>query len=114
MGQLTLCPSGRNSPEPGPNLAPSDSPVSGRHGFTIWGHDAKFIKIGVIPTGGLLGQGKANGSQDRKQDLGPLSKCTTCNLGQASRKGIEIWDRQLTTWGAKIGVPKRGHFGCSK
>ena len=26
----------------------------------------------------------------------------------------EIWGRQLTTWDAEIGVPKGGHFGCSK
>ena len=28
--------------------------------------------------------------------------------------GMEIWGRQLTTRGAEIGVPKGGHFGCSK
>ena len=27
---------------------------------------------------------------------------------------MEIWGRQLTTRGDEIGVPKRGHFGCSK
>ena len=70
---------GTNSLEPSPNLAPSESPASGRHGFAMWGHDAKIIKIGVIPTGGLLGQGKANGSHDRRQDLGPISECTTWN-----------------------------------
>ena len=26
----------------------------------------------------------------------------------------EIWGRQLTTLGGEIGVPKGGHFGCSK
>ena len=25
-----------------------------------------------------------------------------------------MWVCQLTTWGANFGVPKRGHFGCSK
>ena len=28
--------------------------------------------------------------------------------------GKEIWVRQLTTRGAEIGVPNRGHFGCPK
>ena len=28
--------------------------------------------------------------------------------------GIEKWGRQLTTRGGEIGVPKGGHFGCSK
>ena len=35
----------------------------------MWGHDAKITKIGVIPTRGSPGQGKANGSQGRRQDL---------------------------------------------
>ena len=45
--------------------------------FVKWGHDAKVTKIGVPPTHGLHGQGKANGSQARGQDLGLLSECTT-------------------------------------
>ena len=28
--------------------------------------------------------------------------------------GREIWDRQLTTWGAKIGVPKEGSFSAAQ
>ena len=28
--------------------------------------------------------------------------------------GIEEWGRQLTTRKGEIGVPKWGHFGCSK
>ena len=28
--------------------------------------------------------------------------------------GKEIWGHQLTTRVAEIGVPKGGHFGCSK
>ena len=28
--------------------------------------------------------------------------------------GKEIWGRQLTTRRGEIGVPKGGHFGCSK
>ena len=75
--QLTLCPSSTNSLEPSPNLVPSEVPASGHHGFVKWGHDAKITKIGVIPTRGSPGQGKANGSQDRRQDLGPISECTT-------------------------------------
>ena len=63
--------------DPSPNLAPSEAPASGRHRSTTWGHDAKITKIGVIPTGSSLGQGKANDSQRRKQDLGLLPKCTT-------------------------------------
>ena len=75
--QLTLCSSSTNSLEPSPNLVPSEVPASGQHGFVKWGHDAKITKIGVIPTRGSPGQGKANGSQVRRQDLGPISECTT-------------------------------------
>ena len=74
---LTLFPSSTNSLEPLPNLVPSDVPASGHHGFIKWGHDAKITKIGVIPTGGSPRQGKANGLQHRRQDLGPISECTT-------------------------------------
>ena len=45
--------------------------------FVKWGHDAKITKIGVIPTHGSPGQGKAIGSQVRRQDLGLISECTT-------------------------------------
>ena len=75
--QLTLCLSSTNPLEPSPNLVPSEVPASGQHGSVMWGHDAKITKIGVIPTRGLPGQGGANGSQGRRQDLGPLSECTT-------------------------------------
>ena len=75
--QLTLCPSSTNSLEPSPNLVPSEVPASGHHGFVKWGHDAKITKIGLILTRGSPGQGKANGSQVRRQDLGLLSECTT-------------------------------------
>ena len=75
--QLTLCPSSTNLLEPSPNLVPSEVPASGQHGFVKWGHDAKITKIGVIPTRGSPGQGKANGSQVRRQDLGLISECTT-------------------------------------
>ena len=69
--------------EPSPNLVPSEVPASGHHGFVKWGHDAKITKIGVIPTRGSPGQGKANGSQGRRQDLGLLSECTTWNWVRA-------------------------------
>ena len=75
--QLTLCPSSTNSLEPSPNLVPSEVPASGHHVFVKWGHDAKITKIGVIPTRGSPGQGKANGSHVGRQDLGPISECTT-------------------------------------
>ena len=74
--QLTLCPSSENSLEPSPNLVPSEVLASGQHGFVKWGHDAKITKIGVIPTRGLPGQGKANGTLVRRQDLGLISECT--------------------------------------
>ena len=74
---LTLCPWSMNSLEPSPNLVPSEITASGHHGFVKWGHDAKITKIGVIPTRGSPGQGKANGSQDRRQDLGLISECAT-------------------------------------
>ena len=77
--QLTPCPSSTKSLEPSPNLVPSEVPASGHHGFVKWGHDAKITKIGLIPTRGSPGQGKANGSQDRRQDLGLISECTTWN-----------------------------------
>ena len=75
--QLTLCPLHTNSLESSPNLVPSEVPASGQHGFVKWGHDAKITKIGVIPTRGPPGHKKANDSQDRKQDLGRISECTT-------------------------------------
>ena len=75
--QLTLCPSSTNSLKPSPNLVPSEVPASGQHGFVKWGHDAKITKIGNIPTRGSPGQGKANDSQVRRQDLGLISECTT-------------------------------------
>ena len=77
--QLTLCPSSTNSLEPSPNLVPSEVQASGQHGCVKWGHDAKITKIGVIPTCGSPGQGKANGSQGRTPDLGLISECTTWN-----------------------------------
>ena len=75
--QLTLCPSITNFLEPSPNLVSSEVPASGQHGCVKWGHDAKITKIGVIPTRGSPSQGKANGSQGGRQDLGLISECTT-------------------------------------
>ena len=66
-----------NSLEPSPNLVPSEVPVSGHHGFVKWGHDAEITKIGIILTRSSHGQGKANSSQGRRQDLGRISECTT-------------------------------------
>ena len=76
-GQVTLCPSSTNSQEPSPNLVLSEVPASGHHGFVKWGHDAKITKIGIILTRSSPGQGKANNSQGRRQDLGLSSECTT-------------------------------------
>ena len=79
MRHLTPCPSSTSRLEPSPNLVPSESPASGRQGFAMWGHDAEITKTGVIPTGATPGQGKAKTSQDRRQDLRTISKCTTSN-----------------------------------
>ena len=75
--QLTLCFPSTSFLEPSPNLVPSEVAASGHHGFVKWGHDAKITNIGIILTRGSPGQGKANGSQDRRRDLGPQSECTT-------------------------------------
>ena len=75
--QLTLCPSSTNPLEPSPNLVPSEIWASGHHVFVKWGHDAKNTNIGLISTRGSPGQGKANGSQGRRRDLGLISECTT-------------------------------------
>ena len=77
--QLTPCPSSTNVLEPSPNLVPSEVPASGHHRVIKGGHDAKITKIGIVITRGSPGQGKANGSQDRRQDLGVESECTTWN-----------------------------------
>ena len=74
---MTLCSSDTSSPDPSPNLPPSELTASGHHGFDKWGHDARIMKIGVIPTRDTPGQGKANDQQDRRQVLGPTSECTT-------------------------------------
>ena len=83
MRQLTLRPLSTNSLEPSPNLVPSEVRASGHHGFVKWGHDAKITKIGLILTRGSPGQGKANDSQRRRQDLGLPSEFTTWNWVRA-------------------------------
>ena len=77
--QPSLCSWHTTSLQPSPNLVPSEVPASGHHVFIKWGHDAKITKNGIIPTVDSPGQGGANGTQDRRQDLGPLSECTTWN-----------------------------------
>ena len=103
----TLCPSSTKSLEPSPNLVPSETPSSGQHGFVKWGHDAKITKIGVTPTHGSPGQGKANGSQGRRQNLGLISECTTWNwvrvpYGQRGM-GPPIDHTEGGNWGPKMG-----------
>ena len=77
--QLTLCPSSTNYLKSSPYLVPSEVLASGYHGFAKWDHDAKITKIGIIPTGGSLSQGKPKGSQDGRKGLGPISEGTSCN-----------------------------------
>ena len=74
---MTLCLSSTNSLDPSANPVPSEHLASGHHGFVNWGHDAKITKVGVIPTHDPPGQGKANDSQDRRQDLRLISECMT-------------------------------------
>ena len=107
--QLTLCPSSTNSLEPSPNLVPSEVPASGLHGFVKWGHDAKITKIGVIPTRGSPGQGKANGPQVRRQDLGLISECTTWIWIRAPCGHREMGPPIDHTEGGNWG-PKKGSF----
>ena len=104
--QLTLCPSSTNPLEPSPNLVLSEVPASGHHGFVKWGHDAKITKIGIVLTRGSPGQGKANGSQDRRQDPGPLSECTTWNWVRASHGHRDIGPPIDHTGGVKLGSQK--------
>ena len=105
--QLTLCPSITNFLEPSPNLVPSEVPASGHHVFVKWGHDAKITKIGVIPTRGSPGQGIANGSQGRRQDLGLSSECTTLKWVRAPcghrEMGPPIDHTEGGNWGSKMG-----------
>ena len=120
--QPTLCPSSTNSLEPSPNLVPSKVPASGQHGFVKWGHDAKITRIGVIPTRGSPGQGKANGSQVRRQDLGLISEYTTwiwvrAPCGQRDM-GPPIDHTEGGNWGPKMGsfwlLEMSQNLGCSR
>ena len=111
--QLTLCPSRKNSLEPSPNLVPSEVPASGHHRFIKWGHDAKITKICVIPR--VIRPARARPIAHRKGGRTyDLYLSAQLEIESGFLMGIEIWGRQLTTQGAEIGVPKGGHFGCSK
>ena len=120
--QLTLCPLCTNSLEPSPNLVPSEVPASGQHGFVKWGHDAKITKIGLIPTRGSPGPGKANGSQGRRQDLGLISECTTWSWVRAPcglrEMGPPIDHTEGGNWGPKMGsfwlLEMNQNSGCSQ
>ena len=73
----------------------------------MWGHDAKITKIGVIPTRGPPGHGKANGSQGRRQDLGLISECITLIWVRAPyglrEMGLPIDHTEGGNWGPKMG-----------
>ena len=120
--QLTLCPSSTNSLEPPANLVPSEVPASGHHVSVKWGHDAKITKIGVIPTRGTPGQGKANDTQVRRQDLRLLSECTTWNWVRTPcghrEVGPPIDHTEGGNWGPKMGsfwlLEMSQNSGCSQ
>ena len=63
--------------------------------------------------GGSPSPGKANASKDRRQDLGRFSECKTGNWVRAFH-GHRDMGPPIDHTGAEIGVPKGGHFGCSK
>ena len=77
--------------------------------FVKWGHDAKITKIGVPPTRGLHGQGKANGSQVRGQDRAP---CGHRDMGPP------IDHTEGGNWGPKMGsfrlLEMSQNSGCSQ
>ena len=75
--QLTLCPSSTNPRSPHPTWFPLRSRHQGNTDESCGVMMPKITKIGVIPTRGSPGQGKANGTQGRRQDLGLISECTT-------------------------------------
>ena len=63
--------------------------------------------MGTILTRGLPGQGKANGSQDRKQDLGLIPECMTWNLVRAPCRQRDIGPSiDHTGGGVKLGSQK--------
>ena len=105
-----------------PNLVPSEVPASRHHVFVKWGHDAKITKIGLIPTRGSPGQGRANGSQGRRQDLGLISECTTWSQVWAPfgfrEMGPPIDHTEGGNWGPKMGsfwLPEMSqNSGCSQ
>ena len=105
--QLTLCPSSTNSLEPPPNLVPSEILASGRHGFAKWVQDAKITEIDVIFTDDSSGQGKVNNPQDRRQNLGPISDCTTWNRVGTPHGHRDMGPPIDHTGGVKLG-PQKG------
>ena len=69
----------------------------------------KITKIGVIPTRGSLGQGKTNGPQGRRRDLGLISECTTWIWVRAPYGLREMGPPIDHTEGRNLG-PKIGSF----
>ena len=105
MRQLTLCFSSTYSLEPSPNLVPPEVPASGHHGFVRWGHDEKTTKNGVIPRVACLARARPMthriGGRTWDLYLSPQRA-----VGSRLLVGIEIWGRQLTTRGVKLGSQK--------
>ena len=99
--------------EPSPNLVPSEVPASGHHGYVKWGHDAKFTKIGIILTRGSPSQGKGNDPQDGRQNLGPISECTTWNW-VPTQHGQRDMGPPIDHTGKPNRGPKRGSFWLLK
>ena len=111
MGQLTLCPSSTNYPEPSPNLVPSDVPVSGHHGFLKWGQNCQNGKIGRLGRPSRVGNlGDIDAPSLDSQlfiiPLGPMpwviacchAGCLLFTEGMTTRTG------QTATCGAKGGI----------
>ena len=120
--QLTVCPSSTTPQKPSPNLIPPEVAASGHHVFVKWGHDAKITKISLIPTRGSPGQGKANGSQGTRRNLGLISECPTCSWVRAlyglREMGPPIDHTEGGNWGPKMGsfwLPEMSqNSGCSQ
>ena len=72
----------------------------------MWSHDVKIIQIGVIPTSGSPGQGKAKNLQGRRQDLGPTSECTTVNWVWGPHGHRDMGPPIDHTGGVKLGSQK--------
>ena len=80
--QLTLCFSLTNSLEPSPNLAPSEVPASGHHGFVKWGHNCQNGKIGRLGRPSRVGNlGDIDApSLDSQPLISPLVPCLGLSL----------------------------------